>query len=77
MLHEFRDMKPEEHPLVELAVRLGYTVTLVKQEVAPGEIMTLYRVDNGMGRSNEGDRLVDALAFTIKRDVMSVTTPVV
>lgn len=65
----------EYSPLVELATRLGYRVHLCQSRRR--ENATYYRIDDGLGRDHESGDLVDALAFMIKRDLLSVTTPVV
>ncbi|HTK07036.1 MAG TPA: hypothetical protein VL485_07705 [Ktedonobacteraceae bacterium] len=68
-------LAPEYSPLVELATRLGYSVYIYPA----GERgrMARYRVDNRLGRYNESDNLMDALAFMIKREMLAVTTPTI
>ena len=78
MYHSTSDyihLDPEYSPLVELAIRLGYTVSRCNGQGGEGA-SSQYRVDNGLGRYSEGENLVDALAFMIKRDMLSVTTPI-
>jgi hypothetical protein len=71
---DYIQLGPEYSPLVELAIRLGYTVSLCRNEQGL-EGDSHYRINNGLGRYNEGGNLVDSLAFMIKRDMLAVTTP--
>jgi hypothetical protein len=73
---DYIHLDSEHSPLVELAIRLGYKVSFCRNEQSLERVSSHYRIDNGLGRYSEGENLVDALAFMIKRDMLSVTTPI-
>ena len=73
---EYIQLTPEHSPLVELATRLGYAVYCDHSEHSLQATQPHYHIDNGLGRYCDGDDLVDILTFMIKRDLLSITSPV-
>ena len=73
---EYIQLTSEHSPLVELATRLGYVVYCGHSEHSLQGRHPHYHIDNGLGRYSDGDDLVDVLTFMIKRDLLSITSPV-
>ncbi len=79
---EYTQLPPEHSPLIELATRLGYVVYSYtttppnNSKTCLGSPLPHYRIDDGLGRSSDSNDLVDALAFMIKRDMLSITSPI-